>query len=198
MNLKSVFKWLKFPLLGLSLTAAVVFSNPPESAKDDFDRLDGHGPSRVRVDVVEWEGNLEIHVYPKGSLMGLALKQDRRNQNKPVMVIGYRFSNAPEKQLIRRAVLGIPLAEQFSTFKDPTVPDYDKIIITNHSLDRPLVRYRLDPAPTQLYPDGHPALAKNSESEKTSEREPAASTTPVQGAPNVVDEDSGTIQPFGW
>src|SRR5687767_8204018 len=71
-----------------------------------FDRLDGTGRSGKKVDVIEWEGNLEIHVYPKGSLKSLALKLDKRNKDKTVMVIGYRFNNDPGKQLIRRAILG--------------------------------------------------------------------------------------------
>src|SRR5687767_7863161 len=69
----------------------------------EYDRLDGMGPSGKRVDVIEWEGNLEVHVYPKGSLRGLALTIDRQKKDKPVMVIGYRFDNAPKTQLIRRA-----------------------------------------------------------------------------------------------
>src|SRR4051812_4130447 len=69
----------------------------------DYDRLDGTGPSGKTVQVIEWEGNLEVHVYPIGSLKGLSLKLDEKNKGKPVMVIGYRFKDNPDVQLVRRA-----------------------------------------------------------------------------------------------
>lgn len=125
---------------------------------EEFDRLDGHGPSGKKVNVIEWEGNLEIHVYPGGSLAGLSMKVDR-SQKSPVMVIGYRFRDRPEKTLIRRAVLGIPMADSFQTYRDPSISDYDKIIVSSNGLSGQVVAYRLDPAPKQLYPDGHPMNA---------------------------------------
>lgn len=125
-----------------------------------FDRLDGHGASGAKVDVIEWQGNLEIHAAPKGILKGLALKLDNRNKGQPVMVIGYRFRGDPGTQLIRRAILGIPLSDGFKTYQDPTEPDFDKIIISMNGLSSPLVAYRLDPAPTRLYPVGYAAAAR--------------------------------------
>lgn len=169
----------------------------------DFDRLDGHGPSGKRVDVVEWEGNLEIHVYPAGSLAGLALKMDRKNKDKPVMVIGYRFDNAPKQQLIRRAILGIPIQDNFHVYRDGSDPEFDKVVITNNVLPQ-MIAYKLDPAPTQLYPDGHPALAGGAAPVDSAKRMPAArskaravdpapmkegSTEP--GSADSVDEDGG-------
>jgi hypothetical protein len=123
----------------------------------NYDRLDGVGKSGKTVQVIEWEDNLEIHVYPPGSLKGLALKIDHPSKDKKVMVIGYRFADNPKEQLIRRAILGISLREGFKTFKDPTETEFDKIIISNNGLSGQVVGFALDPAPTQLYPDGHPA-----------------------------------------
>jgi hypothetical protein len=139
-------------------TNAVARSDSNHDPDPKFDRLDGTGKSRKRVDVIEWEDNLEIHVYPAGSLRGLALKLDKKpGSNDKVMVIGYRFDNQPGEQLVRRAILGIPLREGFKVFKDPTADDYDKIVISNNGLARPLVAYRTEGEPGSLYPDGHPA-----------------------------------------
>jgi len=121
----------------------------------DYDRLDGTGKSGKRVDVVEWEDNLEIHVYPKGSTAGLGMKLDDTNKDKPVMVIAYRFIENPKAVLTRRAVLGISLSSQFKVFKDPTESEFDKFIISNNGLSGQVVAYRLDATPTQLYPDGY-------------------------------------------
>lgn len=140
-------------LLSLALPSTLVYAEDEDA---NFDRLDGTGPSGKKVNVIEWEGNLEIHVYPKGGLKGLALKLDKTKSN-PVMVIGYRFDN--EEVLIRRAVLGIDLQEGFKTYRDSSADDYDKVIITNNGLSAPLVAYNVDPEPTQLYPDGHPENA---------------------------------------
>ncbi|MGK5083168.1 hypothetical protein WDW37_07660 [Bdellovibrionota bacterium FG-1] len=166
---------------------------------DDYDRLDGTGKSGRKVHVIEWEGNLEVHVYPSGSLKGLALKLDKRNKGRPVMVIGYRFTNAPETQLIRRAILGIDLQEGFKTYRDPSEKEFDKIIISNNGLSDGVVAYRLEAEPTQLYPDGHPALAQGKpESEKRAPAAVSSEDTPKAKAPPdpSVDEDTGTIQPF--
>jgi hypothetical protein len=150
-------------LIALSLISATTHSlRADDSAADpnsdgNYDRLDGVGKSGKTVQVIEWEDNLEIHVYPPGSLKGLALKIDHPSKDKKVMVIGYRFADNPKEQLIRRAILGISLREGFKTFKDPTETDFDKIIISNNGLSGQVVGFALDPAPTQLYPDGHPA-----------------------------------------
>lgn len=143
--------------------------------KDDFDRFDGKGETGVRVDVIEWAGNLEIHTYPKGSLAGLGLKLHEKD-GKKVMVIAYRFSKNPAKTYIRRAILGVPFKEGFQAFRDTTADDYDKVIITNQGLTGSVVAYNLDKAPTQLYPDGHPALAGGTSGDEMAEtsRKPAA------------------------
>jgi hypothetical protein len=195
-----------FNLIG----SAPGFAGQPPS-EEDYDRMDGTGASGKKVNVIEWEGNLEIHVYPAGSLKGLALKLDKRNKDRPVMVIGYRFDNNPKQQLIRRAILGIDLAESFKAFRDPSSgSEYDKIVISNNGLSD-MAAYKLDPAPTQLYPDGHPALAQGPDGGKDGykptgaqapdQRTPASSSKgDTEGsfngpaAPQV--DDAGTIQPF--
>ena len=69
----------------LVVTVLSVFSGDPVLQKSQagsdpvplrYDRLDGTGESGKKVNVIEWEGNLEIHVYPKGSVKGLAMKLD--------------------------------------------------------------------------------------------------------------------------
>ncbi len=176
---------------------------PASTADDEYDRLDGTGASGKSVNVIEWEGNLEIHVYPAGSLAGLALKIDRRDKNKPVMVIGYRFNSAPNQQLVRRAILGIDLRDDFRAFREPSADGYDKVVATNSRPWDGLVAYRLDPEPTQLYPDGHPALAGGPSTPLPSDgaRIPAASSsaTEPEAARDATDssvDDAGTIRPF--
>lgn len=144
---------------GIALSTSDSTSDP--TSEDQYDRLDGTGRSRKKVNVIEWEGNLEIHVYPGGSLKGLALKLDKKNKEKPVMVIGYRFDDDPKNKLIRRAILGIDLKEGYKVFQDPSADGYDKVVISNQELNSPYKKFKLDPPPTQLYPDGHPALDAN-------------------------------------
>src|SRR4051812_30563328 len=103
--MKSI-RWLATLVPCMSLCAAAGMSAGEGTDSADYDRLDGMGSSGKKVQVIEWEGNLEIHVYPSGSLQGLSLKIDRANKERPVMVIGYRF-DAAKKPLIRRAILGI-------------------------------------------------------------------------------------------
>ncbi len=178
-------------VVSLVLSLSLAWS---KSTKDDFDRLDGMGKSGARVDVIEWAGNLEVHVYPKGMLKGLALKLDKRNKNKPVMVIGYKFRTSSE-QLIRRAILGIPIAEGFKAYRDLTADDeYDKIIISNNGLSNQVAEFKLDPEPKQLYPEGHPSLAVAESGTKDQDRQPATKETTQSKGP---DED-GNIGHFDF
>ncbi len=165
------------------------------SEEEKYDRLDGMGASGKKVNVIEWEGNLEIHVYPAGSLSGLSLKLDKRQKNKPVMVIGYRFDGAKNTQLIRRAILGVPFQEGFRAYRDSkaAADGYDKVIISNNGLSGDLKLFALDAEPTQLYPDGHPALVAAPAPETDAKRKPAADT---QDHDVVQVDDAGTIQPF--
>lgn len=195
---------------GLVAAVAVFLMNSSPVFSDDYDRLDGTGASGKRVNVIEWEGNLEIHVYPKGSLSGLAAVLDKKNKDKPVMVLGFRFDSHPNKQLIRRAILGIPIRENFLSFRDNSEAEFDKIILTNNQMASPLVAYQLDAKPTQLYPDGHPALAQTEEgkSDPNSSRHPAnrdqentaeTSNEPVKFAPkkgNAIVDENGSLTPF--
>jgi hypothetical protein len=186
---------LVLPPSSLAGSSSLAASEDPDP---DYDRLDGTGASGKKVNVIEWEGNLEVHVYPAGSLKGLALQLDKKNKNKPVMVIGYRFDSQPDKQLIRRAILGIDLREGFKAYRDPSAGDYDKIVITNNGLGSPLALFKLEPAPTQLYPEGHPALAKTDTEKKT--RDPAskhrAKARSDDARPGGPDQETGGIQPF--
>jgi hypothetical protein len=134
-------------VFGLGATLSVI-------AEDEvFDRLDGKGPSGKRVDVIEWEGNLEVHVYPKGSIKGLSAKLDDRVEGKKVMVIGYRFG-AKERPLVRRAILGVPFQPALQAFSDSSEKDFDKLALSNRLLTGKWKPYTLDPAPAQWYPDG--------------------------------------------
>jgi hypothetical protein len=190
---------------GLDPTIGATHAGSAQEPDPEFDRLDGKGKSRRRVDVVEWEGNLEIHVYPGGSLRGLALKLDDRDQARKVMVIGYRFDTQPNQQLIRRALLSIPMSAGFQVYRDPSSgEEYDKVIVTQHSLGKPLVTYKTEPEPTQLYPEGHPmnaepkkeAYAREAKQQASEVRAPAS-----QGAQVIIpnaDDDDGSIRPFHW
>lgn len=188
--------WLT--VVGVALLAAVATTarggSDSKLPADDFDRLDGKGASGKKVNVIEWEGNLEIHVYPAGSLKGLSLKLDQRDKAKPVMVIGYRF-DLPAEPLIRRAILGIDLKDGFRAYRDPSsaAQGYDKVVITNHKLSKPLAELKLDPEPKQLYPDGHPMNAAGAAGLKGGARRPA-SEEPEYSPQN----EDGTISPFRW
>ncbi len=140
-------------LLVLSAIASGILASVAVFAEEVFDRLDGKGPSGKRVDVIEWEGNLEIHVYPKGSLKGLSAKLDDRVEGKKVMVIGYRLGEKT-RPLIRRAILGVPFQPALQAFQDPKEKDFDKIALSNQLLGGNWKPFTLDPAPTQWYPDG--------------------------------------------
>jgi hypothetical protein len=187
-SLVAVFSALT--VLSVSLVAR---ADSAENGEPDYDRLDGHGTSGKTVNVVEWEGNLEIHVAPKGSLKGLGLKLDTRNKSKPVMVIAYRFDNDPKTTLTRRNILGIKLNEGFHAYRDPKEDDYDKIVITNHAMTDPLVSYPLDPSPTALYPEGS-AEVKTAVTQAEKKRAPASVDT--SDTTSVSVDDSGTIKPF--
>lgn len=171
------------------LLLAPAFAAGPTATKGrilepkEFDRLDGHGATAKRVDVIEWENNLEIHVYPKGGLRSLGMKVDRTKKDKPVMVIEYGFTGVPYT-LIRRALLSIPMKDGFKTYRDATAADYDKIIISNNTLSDGVETFALAPEPTQIYPDYHPALAEEAaktynqpaSSGETRERQPSSAT----------------------
>ncbi len=162
--------------------------------KDDFDRLDGRGKSGKKVDVIEFAGNLEIHVYPGGSTLGLSIRLDKRNKKKPVAVIAYRFNSAPNTPLIRRVIISIPLNENFKVYRDRTITEYDKFIITNHDLDKQLAKVKLDSPPKHLYPKEHPK--RMSQKKFDGDQRTPAKTSPQQNNPPV-DENS-TIKPFSW
>ncbi len=155
-----------------------------------FDRLDGTGPSKKRVDVVEWDGNLEIHVYPKGSLKGLGVKLDDREKGKKVMVISYDLKDGKEP-LVRRAILGIPFNSKIKAFIDSSESDFDKIGLSNRDLGKPWTNYKLQAPPKKWGPDGSKydedstpeqmtEMRKNDQTEAFSNRRPASAHKTVQ------------------
>jgi hypothetical protein len=175
-------------------------------AEPIYDVLDGTGPSHKKVDVVEWEGNLEVHVYPKGSAAGLGVKLDDRTEGKKVMVIAYRFKGQKEV-LVRRAILGVPFDPKLKGFVDPTEKDFDKLAISNQQMPAPWKPYKFDPAPKQWYPDGDernnedpanevtaPVLG---ETQKASNRTPASA--PEQTKSRPVDRGGeGSLNQYNW
>jgi hypothetical protein len=151
-------------LFAFALITGVITSYSLMAEEKVFDRLDGKGPSRNRVDVIEWEGNLEIHVYPRGALKGLSAKIDDRESGKKVMVLGYRFSPMKDaKPLVRRAILGFPFESGLKAFVDPSEKEFDKIALSNNGLSAPWKPYTLDASPAQWYPDGHPSNEDSTE-----------------------------------
>ena len=200
----------RFVLIGLALVTGVITSYTvfADESTEIYDRLDGKGPSGKKVDVIEWEGNLEVHAYPRTSLKGLSAKLDDRTEGKKVMVIGYRFAGKP---LIRRAILGIPFTSKLKAYMDPTEPEFDKLALTNGTLTAPWVPYKLEPAPAQWYPDGDerngetttpPVLGENKQ-ETPSNRAPASvpSTVQKRAAPKTesVDTDNdGSVGHFNF
>jgi hypothetical protein len=169
--------------------------------ENDFDRLDGTGQSGLTVHVIEWEGNLELHSEPPGRLSGFSLKIDDRDAAKKVMVIGYRIAGQP-RPLIRRAILSIPLSPKFNVYRDRSAKDYDKFVITNQGLSNAeFLAFKPDPAPTQLYPDEHPAVANTNRG--ASGRQPASAAPELRpsGSPDSnrsgESDDDGTIRGFG-
>ncbi len=177
----------------------------PSDPDADYDRLDGQGRSGKTVNVVEWEGNLEVHVYPENSLVGLAAKLDQNSRGTKVMVLSYRMDSDPKLPLIRRAVLGIPFQPGFQAWKDTSAEGYDKIILSNRPLKGPtLQRFPLEPEPKQLYPEGHPGLKAEPASTEAPKatpdrRKPAANAgEPQRVSPkDSLDPETGAIRPFG-
>ena len=182
----------------------------PDDPDPTFDRFDGTGASGKTVNVVEWKEDdgveqLEIHVYPAGSLASLALKLEKNGKGDKVMVIGYHFAENPDKEEVRRAIVSIPMNEGFKAWRDTTAKDYDKIVIRNQPpKGKEFLAYSFK-APKQMYPDGHPALAQPNKVADTNNQD--ASRKPASGAAKVgtyddkskkgLDEDSGSIRGFG-
>lgn len=208
----------KETLLLLSLPLAVLSSprtlphslaQPPE-----YDRLDGKGPSGKRVDVIEWEQNLEIHAYPVGSIHSLSLKLIENEQKKKIMVIGYRFNHQPQKELIRRAIVSVPLKQGFRAYRATDVDDFDKVIVSMNSLQGDVVAFRFNPQPSAEWPEGHPNRNSPENSAPTTRAVASPSHSPTSNSPGpspgqtsqphrgytregYVDEN-GSIQNYEW
>lgn len=187
---------IRVPLIVLlSIGFAATLGKSANAYQDDYDRLDGKGASGKRVDFIEWAGNLEIHVYPGKSLAGMGLKL-LNDGGKKVMVIAYRFTNEPEKVITRRALVSIPFMPSFNIFKDDSVDEYDKYIITNQTeIAGDVSKFKLDAEPKSFFPEeGGTSVA----GEPAGDRSPAEESKPAPAqvtAPPVsgVDED-GTIK----
>jgi hypothetical protein len=136
-----------------SLLCGILTSISAFSYEAVFDRLDGTGPSKKRVDVVEWNGNLEIHVYPKGSLVGMGAKLDEREKGKKVMVIAYHLKDVADP-LVRRALVSIPFSGKFKAYIDSSEKEFDKIGLSTQDLGKPWSTYQLKAPPKQWGPDG--------------------------------------------
>jgi hypothetical protein len=182
-------------------------SGGDRNGDDGYERLDGTGPSGVKVNFIEWEGNAEIHFYPKGVLVGLGLKLVKNEKGAYVFVQAYRFRGSPKTVLIRRNVLSDKWVEGYKVYRAPSDDDYDKIVISPNTLSD-MTAFKLDPAPTQLYPDGHPAIAARDSGKK---EVPSVAKALAKKVPEPkVDEDSseratasdegvddaGTVRPF--
>jgi hypothetical protein len=207
------FRVLMFLLAILTgmITSYSVFAQDDGSVAagtERYDRLDGTGDSGKKVDVIEWEGNLEIHAAPLHSLKSLSAKLDNREPGKNVMVVGYRFANTP-RPLVRRAILGVPFNAKVKAYIDPTEKDYDKIALTNKTLTAPWVPYKLEASPKQWYPDGDernqddaaPADKPTLGSIPVAPAVPSDLTkgVPVQRVPaSETSDDDGAIKNFSW
>ncbi len=186
-----------FAMTAMIAVSVSVFAAP----KDNFDRLDGFGPSKAKVDVIEWEDNLEIHAEPMGKLLGLGAKIDDRTPGKKILVIGFRMQGEPSV-FVRRADLAIPLYSGFKLFKNPAAKGYEKWAFSNQDLKAPWVAVKMDKAPADWYPEGHEGnqgspLVSADEPAQPEKRLPAAVSgeEPVRPA-NAPEE--GQIKPYTW
>lgn len=186
------FAFVTHPIIALIITfiltaGAESGSQTQPGAEDDYDRLDGTGQSGKKVDVIEWEGNLEVHVYPKGSTGGLLLQVDRQNKDRPVMVIQFAFNQYEgESPLVRRYILGIPIKDGYKLYQDMSTADYDKFVITNNTLGEKSLVAKTYGTPSQKYPNGHPMLAQQ---QADANRKPAS--VPVQSGKGLVPFNPG-------
>ena len=166
-----------------------------------YDPLDGTGSTGVRIEVMNWVGNVELHISPKGLLRDLALKLDMDQDDYPVLVVGYKFSKEP-KPVIQRIRLENELKTGFKVFRSNSAENSssDEIIISNNSLvDEEITEIPFDPEPIAMFPAPAPeqkkarkrTLAKNHKEKKNknsaSNRVPASSL-PAEPEPPIVSE----------
>lgn len=167
----------------------------------EFDRLDGTGHSKAKVDVIEWENNLEIHDNTIGKVLGMGAKIDDRTADKKVLVIAFRIQGEP-KPLIRRAILGINLDKSFKLYKDPTEKSFNKFAFSSDALTAPWVPMKMDPAPTQWYPDGVEDGTPNKLTNNNSDNSSGNSLEPRNPASSDDAPTKRTVtpsdQPYTW
>jgi hypothetical protein len=200
----------------ITLLAGLLISSSLSVAKEKkpkFDGLDGKGPSGVRVDLIAWDGNLEIHVYPKGKIAGLGFVIDNKSKEK-ALVISYRFKNTSnDEPIIRRSLLE-NITEGFNVFVDNRLQDkeMDKFILTNKDLTKEKGKYVLfkkDAPPAELYPKEYKEelaafnKAKAEESVLGAPAEPAAPARELskenpKSAPEAEENSSNSIKNTAW
>lgn len=175
-----------------------------QSEDDDFDRLDGTGPSGCKVDAIEWKKNLEFHIYPMGCMATLGFKVDDKNQDKPVLVVEYKPSNG-QKKFVKRVLIGdADVKGKFKVYEDKSAhvakKPYDKFIVSKQDFAKSkdvIISKRVGDEPKVLYPEGHPAIA-----EKNEKRTPSSGAVPESQstggtAAKQVDEN-GSIGSFDF
>lgn len=80
--------------------------------------------------------------------------------------------------------------------------EYDKVTITNNVLQlggkTGLREFALDPEPTQLYPDGHPALKAPPQAAPSEDAAPAAEAAPAGAEGAKPQADPEAVKEFSW
>lgn len=164
--------------------------------KDEFDRLDGTGPSRKKVDFIDWwsqEKQYEVHVKPKGSLVGVNFEIDREDKKKdPVIIIEYKLQGVPYTIVRRHTLSSSGLNNGFRVYEDTTTDDYDKLILTNNTLTSNVRQWQYG-KPRQKFPDHHKALG--GEDEAVAETKSYNKTVPTQETVRFQKVDHDTRQP---
>ena len=229
-NLTAVGISLCLMLMGSSLMVSSLATEPFKPAltkepKDQFDRLDGVGPSRINAYFVDWWSQAKqyhLRVKPKNKLIGINAEIDRDKNNKekdPVLVIEYKFQGLPYTLVRRHSLTSRGLNDGFKIYEDTTSDDDDLIIFTNNTLSDNVreIKYA---KPRQKYPDHHEALGEDeTESSATAQgktktygnnvpsqegirfqkvdhdRRPTKSNTPENTDIDEIDADGG-IRPF--
>lgn len=171
---------LSITLLSHNLNAADKPTTPSVKSKplqpepkDPFDRLDGKGPSRMKADVIFWEGRMELRSQPKGKLKEPGFTIDDKNESKKVLVIEYRYEDLPYR-IIRRAPLEAKLNEPFKMYRDLKDKTDDHFLLSETPPEGLGFTWEEVPRtfkPARLYPDHY-------EDASTKEVEPQNSTNP--------------------
>lgn len=177
------------PIATLCSFVIFLFGSSLLSSADEYDRLDGRGSSQGKVDIVEWENNLEVQISPSHALLALGAKLDPSTRNRKVLVLEYKFANGIK--LVRRAILGIELK---TPLEAKTKYRGEQRIITfigklGSSNDRGET-YALAAEPRQLYPTEALAEASNKGTGTPDQKAPATTTSPRDPASTEETKES--------